>query len=218
MCLMKRERKIKICALTTVQKTMDWFVVDSMRNLSKNGYEVTLVCNMEEEFIRQNSDFAKCINLKMSRGINLKNSITSITALIKLFKKENFDIIYYVTPNVSLYASVAGVLSGTKIRVYSQCGLRYVSFTGAKRFIFKALEKITCMLSTHIRAQSPMNMEFAVTEGLCKQDKISVVGIGGTIGVDLSLCDAFDKTEKREEVRKRQHGFKDRKVGKKSQR
>ena len=199
---MKKGEKVKICALTTVQKTMDWFVVDSMRNLSNNGYGVTLVCNMDEEFIVQNSDFAWCVDLKMTRGINLKNSVASIRALIKLFKREKFDIIYYVTPNVSLCASIAGVLAGVKLRVYSQCGLRYVSFTGAKRRIFKGLEKITCMLSTYIRAQSPMNMEFAVKEGLCKRDKISVVGIGGTIGVDLTLCDAFDKSKKREEIKK----------------
>ena len=43
-------KKVKICALTTISKTMDWFIVDSMRNLSKNGYEVTLICNMEEGF------------------------------------------------------------------------------------------------------------------------------------------------------------------------
>lgn len=199
---MNVERKIKICALTTVQKTMDWFVVDSMRNLAKNGYEVTLVCNMSQEFAQQNSDFAKCVNLEMSRGINLKNSVASISALIKLFKKEKFDIIYYATPNVSLYASIAGVLTGMKTRVYDQCGIRYVSFKGRKRFIFKSLEKFTCMLSTHIRAKSPMNMEFAINEGLCKKDKISVIGIGGTIGVDLTLCDSFDKIEKREEIRK----------------
>ena len=199
---MKKERCIKICALTTVQKTMDWFVVDSMRNLSENGYEVTLVCNMSKEFKEQNSDFAKCVNLKMSRGINPKNLVASIIALTKLFKSEKYDVIYYVTPNVSLYASVAGLLTGIKTRIYSQCGLRYVSFKGIKRFIFKSLEKVTCILSTHIRAQSPMNMEFAIKEGLCKKDKISVVGIGGTIGVELSLCDAFDKAEKREEIRK----------------
>ena len=54
--------KIKICALTTISKAMDWFIVDSMRNLDKNGYDVTLICDMEEEFIQANSDFAKCIH------------------------------------------------------------------------------------------------------------------------------------------------------------
>ena len=50
------KRKYKIFALTTISKTMDWFIVDSMRNLSKNGYDVTLISNMEEGFIDRNSD------------------------------------------------------------------------------------------------------------------------------------------------------------------
>ena len=49
------DKKIKLCALTTISKTMDWFVVDSMRNLEKNGYDITLVCNMDEEFIADKS-------------------------------------------------------------------------------------------------------------------------------------------------------------------
>ena len=194
-------KKIKICALTTISKTMDWFIVDSMRNLEKNGYDITLVCNMDDEFIEKNSDYARCVHLGMSRGVSVKDLIKSIIWLIKFFRKERFDVIYYTTPNVSLYASVAGLLSGTKKRVYNQCGLRYVSFTGASRFIFKAIETITCLLSTHVRAQSPKNMEFAINEGLCKKNKISVVGIGGTTGVDLSKCRSFSNDEAKAELR-----------------
>ena len=35
-------KKVKLCALTTISKTMDWFIVDSMRNLEKNGDKITL--------------------------------------------------------------------------------------------------------------------------------------------------------------------------------
>lgn len=42
------EEKIKLCAVTTISKTMDWFFVDSMRNLSKHGYEITLLCDMDK--------------------------------------------------------------------------------------------------------------------------------------------------------------------------
>ena len=194
-------KKTKICALTTISKTMDWFIVDSMRNLEKNGYDITLVCNMDEEFIEKNSDYARCVHLGMSRGVSVKDLIASILWLIKFFRKERFDVIYYTTPNVSLYASVAGLLSGTKKRIYNQCGLRYVSFEGASRIIFKAIEALTCRLSTHVRAQSPKNMEFAITEGLCNGSKISVVGIGGTTGVDLSECRSFNNDEAKEELR-----------------
>lgn len=200
---MKKKPPIKICALTTISKTMDWFIVDSMRNLSKNGYEVTLISNMEDGFIDRNKDYATCINLPMSRGVSIKDIFKCILFLRKYFKKEKFDVIYYTSPNVSLYAAVAGVLAGIKVRFYSQCGLRYVSFTGIKRSIFWLVEKITCLFSTTIRAQSPLNMQFAIEEKLCKKEKISVVGIGGTTGVDLKECDNFDHMKARSELRKK---------------
>ena len=195
--------KIKICALTTISKAMDWFIVDSMRNLDKNGYDVTLICDMEEEFIQANSDFAKCIHLPMKRGASIKEIFKNVKALTKIFKEEKFDVVYYTTPNVSMYASIAGKKAKIKKRVYNQCGLRYASFTGLKRFIFKMVEKITCKYSTHVRAQSPLNMQFALDEKLTKPNKISVVGIGGTTGVDLKECDSFDRQQVRAELRQK---------------
>ena len=192
---------IKICALTTISKTMDWFIVDSMRNLAQNGYEVTLICDMEDGFQDRNSDYATCVNIPMSRGASLKDLLTVPFKLRKIFKKNKFDLIYYTSPNVSLYASIAGFLAGIKTRVYSQCGLRYVSFGGVKRKIFRLIERLTCKFSTAVRAQSPMNMQFAIDEKLCPENKISVVGIGGTIGVDLKQCDSFNRNEARAELR-----------------
>lgn len=196
-------KKIRICALTTISKTMDWFIVDSMRNLAKNGYEITLVCNMDDEFIQKNSDYAKCVPLNMSRGASLSDLVKSVLWLRKFFKSEKFDMVYYTSPNASMYASLAGKLAGIKTRVYSQCGLRYVSFDGIKRSIFKLVEKLTCRFSTHVRAQSPKNMEFAIEEGLCEREKISVVGIGGTTGVDLGECRSFDHEEVKKQLRQK---------------
>ncbi|MDD3360192.1 MAG: glycosyltransferase [Hespellia sp.] len=200
---MEDKRPIKICALTTISKTMDWFIVDSMRNLSKNGYEVTLVCNMDVGFVECNSDYAKCINLPMSRGVSINDLIKMPFTLRKIFKKNQFDLIYYTSPNVSFYASIGGFLAGIKTRLYSQCGLRYVAFSGIKRKIFWLIEKTTCSLSTTIRSQSPLNMQFAVDEKLCPADKISVVGMGGTTGVSLSQCDNFDHEETKIKFRKK---------------
>ena len=197
------DNKIKICALTTISKTMDWFIVDNMRNLAKHGYDVTLVCNMENGFAERNQDYAKCINLPMNRGTSIGDLIKMPWKLYRLFKREKFDVIYYTTPNVSLYAAIAGWLAGINCRFYNQCGLRYVSFEGKKRRIFKAIEKFTCKLSTTVREQSPMNRQFAIDEGLCPAEKISVVGIGGTIGVSLEQVDSFDKNEAKSTLRRK---------------
>lgn len=197
------ERKIKIGVLSTISKTMDWFIVPSMRNLEKHGYEITLICNMEDDFAERNADYAKCVHLPMSRGVSIKDLLSSIHALVRIFRKEKFDLVYYMSPNASMYAAIAGKIAGVKTRIYSQCGIRYISFTGIKRMIFKVVEKLTCLFSTHIKAQSPKNMEFAVSEGLCKQKKISVVGIGGTVGVELEKCRSFDHDQARRELREK---------------
>lgn len=198
-----RDTKIKICALTTISKTMDWFVVDSMRNLANNGYNVTLCCNMEDGFAERNSDYAKCCNIPMSRGVSLRDLVKVPIQLYRLFRREKYDVIYYTSPNVSLYASLAGRLAGIKCRFYNQCGLRYVSFVGKKRALFKYIEKLTCSLSTTVRGQSPLNRQFAIDEGLCPAEKISVVGIGGTVGVSLRDVDAIDKEKAKTELRKK---------------
>ncbi len=194
-------QNIKICALTTISKTMDWFIVDSMRNLSENGYDVTLICSMDDDFAQNNSDFAKCINLDMQRGVSFKDMLTKPLQLRKIFKENKFDAIYYMTPNVSLYASLGGILAGIKTRIYAQAGLRYVSLSGFRRFIFKAIEKITCLFSTHIRSVSHKNMQFAIDEKLCSANKISVVGKGGTVGVSLQECDSVNRSEERINIR-----------------
>lgn len=196
-------KKVKICAITTISKAMDWFVCDIMKDLSENGYEITLICDMEDGFKERHKSYAQCIDLKMSRGVSPKDLLTVPLKLRKIFKKNRFDVIYYMSPNASLYASLAGKAAGIKTRIYSQCGIRYVSFSGIKRFIFKLVERFTCHCSTHVKSQSPKNMEFALSERLCNQKKISVVGIGGTVGVDLKKCRSFDHAAARAELREK---------------
>ncbi len=198
-----QDKKIRICALTTVSKTMDMFMSHSMRHLSQNGYDITLVCSMDDGFAERNGDYAKCINLKMNRGANVKDLFGCTFKLFKLFRKEKFDVIYYATPNVSLYASVAGKLAGVKCRNYCQWGIRYVALSGLKRKVFRFVEKLTCSFSTSVRSASPMNMEFSIKEKVCKREKIGVIGIGGTVGVELDKCNSFDKTVARTEMRSR---------------
>lgn len=193
----------KICIVTTVSITMKSFVLETAKHLhNEHGYDVTLICSNDDEFAKSLPEYIHYIPVKMARGVSL-SGIGSTLKLRKIFKKEKFDLVEYMTPNASFYASIASKLAGIKKRVYSQCGIRYVSLSGMGRKIFKLLEKLTCRFSTHVRAQSPKNMEFAIEEGLCKREKISVIGIGGTIGVSLKECRSFDKGQAREELRQK---------------
>ena len=193
----------KICLITTISFTMNAFVVETAKYLhNKCGYDVTLICTNDDNFAKSLPEYIHYIPVHMSRGVDF-SGLSSIWNFYKVFKREKFDLIQYTTPNASCYASIASFLARMPIRIYAQWGIRYITFSGLSRKIFKLIEKITCLLSTHVRAVSPMNMQFAIDEGLYNKEKAKVVGNGGTIGVDMSVYDIAKKEEWKKQVREK---------------
>lgn len=196
----------KICIVTTVSSSIDnWFkpIFDDYKNL---GVSVTVACNMSEDYektLNEKYPYIKTKSFPFPRGTSILGSIKSITLLKRFLKEEKFDYIQYHTPNAAFYTSIAAKRARIPIRVYGQWGIRYTSFSGIKRFIFKAIEKNTCKNSTHVKAQSFKNRQYNIDEGLCPAEKVDVIGIGGTIGVDFSEFDISKKGEYRIQTRKK---------------
>lgn len=202
-------KPIRICMITTIAKSFECFVSDSAKNLSDKGFDITIMCNeMDEAFKSKHEKFAKCIDIPAKRGIDVVSLIKTRRKMSKIFKKEKFDVIQYSTPNAAFCCALAGGLKKTPIRIYNQWGIRYMGFSGIKRFIFKQLEKFICSRSTHVFSTSPKNMQFAIEEGVCPKEKMAVIGKGGTIGVDFSIYDIDKKAENREKIR-RENGIDD---------
>lgn len=179
---------------------MESFVVETAKYLyEKCGYDVTLICSPDEAFAKSLPDYLHFIPVDMPRGAKL-SGFKSIKVFRKIFREQKFDMVQYSTPNASCYASIAAKLEKVPIRLYCQWGIRYVGLSGVSRTIFKLLEKLVCKNSTHIRAVSRLNKDFAVAEGLYKADKAVVVGNGGTIGVDTTVYDLARKAEWRKSI------------------
>lgn len=196
-------RKIKLCIITTLAVTLEAFVIPAAEFLSDHGYQITLVSNMNQSFVEKYKGRFNCVTIPMGRGVDPMKGPLAIWRMIRLFNKERFDIVQYATPNASLYGATASFLSMIPGRLYCQWGIRYVGFRGTKRKVFRWIEKITCLLSTHISPASTKNKEFAICEGLYPQNKADVIGSGGTIGVDLTVFNEDRKTAWRNYIRER---------------
>lgn len=192
--------KGKICAVTTISMTMEIFMIEALKELKTGGYDISLVSNMKPDFYDKNSQLFNCINVPMARGLNPLNLIKITWRLYKIFHKEKYDFVQYATPNAAFAASVAARLAGIKKRVYCQWGIRYVAESGLKRKFLKAFEKFTCSNSTHIRPASFKNMQFAIDENLYQGQKASVIGKGGTVGVDFEEFDYKKKEDYRRQL------------------
>ncbi len=182
---------------------MKTFVVETAKYLYENcGYDITLICNEDKAFEESLPEYIHFIPVHMSRGIDF-SALSSIKQFIRIFREQKFDMVQYSTPNAACYASIAAKIAKVPIRLYCQWGIRYVGMSGIFRKVFKIIEKMVCHNSTTVRAQSPLNMQFAVSEGLCKADKVSVVSYGGTIGVDTKKYDIEKKIMWRKEIREK---------------
>lgn len=190
----------KICYVTTVHNTLNAFVIDTAKYLhEQGGYDITFICDYDEEFERSLPDYINFIPVRMKRGIDLLG-FRAVNKMKKIFKENQFDMVQYSTPNASFYASIAAKKAGIPVRLYAQWGILYTGYFGLKRKIFKQLEKTTCKNSTWIEPDSFGNLEFSRQEGLYDQTNSSVIWNGSAKGIDLDRFDISQKEDWRKEI------------------
>lgn len=191
----------KLCYVTTIHATQRAFVLPIVRWLKQmTDWDITLLCNNNAEFRGMLPENVHFIPISMKRGISL-GGVGAMFKMLKVFRKEKFDLVQYSTPNASLYASLASWLAGVPVRLYCQWGIVYVGFHGYKRKLFKCIEKLVCSLSTWVEPDSRGNLLFSREEGLYTEKKSSIVWNGSASGVDLEKFDYSQKAYWRKEIR-----------------
>jgi len=177
----------KLCFITTIEDTQESFIIPALYKFKEKGYDITIICTMSERFLERYSKDFQCINVQMQRGISIKECLTKPFEYYRIFKKNKFDYVQYATTNASFYCCLVAKLLGIKTRVYCSWGLLYEGYTGIKRTIFKRIEKFLCDTATHITVASYKNLEVAANDGVLDRRRATVIGDGGTIGVDLNV-------------------------------
>lgn len=191
----------KICFITTISITIEEFILKTAIYLHENtDWDISFICDYDSDFEKKLPNYFHYYPVRMKRGISFFG-IKSMLEIIKIFKREKFDLIQYSTPNASLYAALAGFITKIPIRLYCQWGIAYISSSGIKRKIFKYIEKLVCKLSTWIEPDSYSNLEFAHNEKLYPRDKGSVIWNGSACGIDLIKFDCRKFCSYREEIR-----------------
>lgn len=193
----------KICFITTIPSTIKSFILSLAKYIHQNtDWDISIICDYDEELKKELPEYIHYYPIKMKRGVNLAG-IKAIYQMIKIFKKEKFDLIQYSTPNASFYASISGRISKIPSRLYCQWGMVYISFEGLKRKVFKIMEKLICRLSTNIEPDSNSNLIFAHDEKLYPNEKGRVIWNGSACGVDIKKFDIKSKEKYRTEIRKK---------------
>ncbi len=198
----------KICFVVTVALAAKNFLQWSFEDMHNAGYDISLICDMDEEYIKSLPKFVHTYPMAMERGVDVRGMQRAIKQMTEIFKREKFDIVQYSTPNASLYASIAAKKAKIPVRLYCQWGMVYLGFSGIKKSIFKFIEKYTCKNSTDVQPDSKGNLDFCRENGFYSEKKSRIVWNGCANGLNVSKFDLSKKDEYREEIRKK-YGFSD---------
>lgn len=198
----------KICYVVTIPLTIRAFFIPQLKFLSKNGFDVTVVCGDDGKIAEELGSEIHFHGIDMPRGVSFIGSLRAVARLKAFFKEQKFDLIQYSTPNAALYASIAAKAAGCGVRNYHLMGNRFLGSKGIGKAILKLMDKTACRLSTSIECVSRSNLELGAEEGVYPKDKATVVWNGSSGGVDLKRFDISKREEWRNRLR-RELGYRD---------
>lgn len=196
----------KICFIVTVAMTVDQFIRFSFEAFRKDGFEIYVIADMDEEYISTLPEYVHPLSIKMGRGIHPRDFFKVTKEMRRIFKREKFDIVQYSTPNASCYAAIAARRARVPVRLYCQWGLVYQGFKGIKRFVFKMLERFVCALSTDVQPDSKGNLDLCRKMHFYSEKKSRVVWNGSANGISLSKFRIEKKSEFNKQIREK-HGI-----------
>ena len=179
-----KDRKVRLLHVTTVPMSL-MFLKGQLNFYMENGFEVHVISS-PGEFLDEfcNEEGVVKHEIKMERDISIINDIKSLLKMIKVIKRNNFDIVHTHTPKASLLGVLSAFICGVKVRIYHMHGLVYITKKGLKRKLLYLMEKITTFFATTIYAVSPSLKELVVKEKLTYKGKIHTINKGSINGID----------------------------------
>ena len=191
--------KKKICFVVSTPTTAVAFLKDHIACLSEL-YDVYLVANYSDESEIAGLKLAGCKSIQIERRPNIKADLRALKELQKYFEEMNFACVQSQASKPSMLMAIAAKRAKVPVRIRIFTGQIWCNMTGLKRYFYKAIDRLTVRLNTHLLADGKPQMEYLIKQGIVKRDKIKVLGNGSICGVDMSKFNPTD--EVREEVRK----------------
>lgn len=175
--------KKKFFITTTIPLTFIFF--KGQPRLWRKQYDVCAISS-EKERLKQFADEEEIRykNIPMKRNISPFADFVCILRWIFLLLKERPYIVHGNTPKASLLSMTAAWLTRRRVRIYMCHGLRYQGTEGGLRKLLMVMESITCWCATHVICVSKGVADMMEADGLCKKDKMHVIGYGSAGGVD----------------------------------
>jgi len=172
----------KLCYVATIPAVIHAFLRGHIQAAAEK-YQVTVICNSVDKHLLDGLN-ARLILLPIERKPSPWKDALILFQLIKLFRREQFDIVHSHMPKTGLLGMLAAWLVGVPIRINTYHGEVWATRRGWRRTALKLLDQLVGSLATDVLVVSTSQRDFLINEGVLPPGKARVIGAGSICGVD----------------------------------
>ena len=170
---------VKICQLCAVDFTARHLLRPLGLACREAGWETVFCCSPGEGLRELEAEGFPVRPVPIERSWRLDRHLASMSRLVRLFRRERFDLVHTHTPVAGLVGRVAARLAGVPRVVYTAHGFYFHEGMRppVKRF-FVELERFGARLSDLVLVQSEEDRREAAELGIAPDDRLVHIGNG----------------------------------------
>lgn len=177
---------MRVCQLCAVDFTLRTFLLPLIDGMRGRGWEVTAVCSDGPHIVGLRSAGYRIETVPIARSMNPVLAAQTLLALVKLFRRQRFDVLHAHTPVAALLGRIAARIAGIPLVVYTAHGFYFHDeMPRFKRSAFILLERIGGRFTDLLFSQSAEDAEDAIKERICRPEAVLAIGNG----VDVARFD-----------------------------
>jgi glycosyltransferase involved in cell wall biosynthesis len=170
---------LKICQLCAVDYTLKYLLTPLIDGMRAAGWHVTAVCTDEGGVADLRARGYEILTVPMSRGLHPLKHLASIAELVRLFRREKFDVVHAHTPVAALIGRIAARIAGVPLIVYTAHGFYFhEQMRTLPRTVFTFLEWLGGRCTDLLFTQSEEDAATAVQKRFLPADRVLAIGNG----------------------------------------
>ncbi len=182
---MSSRPSVKIAYITTIPATQWSFLNGQNHYMKAMNLELHAISSPRLELEKLTErDGVIAHPVFISRTITPLRDLRSLVSLYLTLRRIRPTIAHVSTPKAALLGSIAACLARVPVRIYFIRGLITENAQGAKRFLFRWLERLTAWLCHCSICVAPSLLEFARAEGILGPRQGLVLANGMSNGID----------------------------------
>lgn len=177
---------MKVCQLCAVDFTLKNFLLPLIDGMQDKGWQVTSVCSDGSFVPGLRLRGYRIENVRIARSMNPLLVMQSLVALVRLFRRERFDVLHAHTPVAALIGRVAARMTGIPLVIYTAHGFYFHEEMPRWKYrLFVALERFGGRFTDLLFSQSAEDAADAIKERIAPRERVLAIGNG----VDVSRFD-----------------------------